>query len=38
MEFILVDTIDQVFDAAFDGKGATSGALTCTRPSGRGEL
>ena len=23
MEFILVDTIDQVFDAAFDGKGAT---------------
>jgi ATP-dependent Lon protease len=23
MEFILVDTIDQVFDAAFDGRGAT---------------
>jgi ATP-dependent Lon protease len=23
MEFVLVDTIDQVFDAAFDGKGAT---------------
>jgi ATP-dependent Lon protease len=23
LEFILVDTIDQVFDAAFDGKGAT---------------
>jgi ATP-dependent Lon protease len=23
MEFILVDTIDQVFDAAFDGQGAT---------------
>ncbi len=23
MEFVLVDTIDQVFDAAFDGKGVT---------------